>query len=64
MWMACPDQESTLQGQLGVSSDVPADNESGTGSGWQQNKQDRALPAVVGEQVRMDCRDLWSADLG
>ena len=48
MWMACPDQESTLQGQHGVSCDAPVDNEAGTGSGWQQNKQNCSVLPVVG----------------
>ena len=51
MWMACPDQESTLQGQHGVSCDAPVDNEAGTGSGWQQNKQNCTVASVMGWQA-------------
>ena len=48
MWMACPDQDGTLQGQCGVSCNDLADNDAGTGSGWQQNKQNCTVPSVVG----------------
>ena len=48
MWMACPDQDSTLQGQRGASCDDLADDDTGTGPGWQQNKQNCAVQSVVG----------------
>ena len=48
MWMACPDQDGTLQGQRGVSCNDLADDDPGTGSGWQQNKQNCTVPSVVG----------------
>ena len=46
---ACPDQVGTLQGQRGASCDVLVDNDMGTGSGWQQSKQNRAVSSVVGK---------------
>ena len=46
--MACPDQVGTPQGQLSVSCDVLVDNDRGTGSGWQQSKQNPAVSSVVG----------------
>ena len=45
MWMGCPYQTGSLQGHPCVSGGGLAGNDSGTGSGWQQNKQDWALPA-------------------
>ena len=45
---ACPDQVGTQQGQLSGSWDVLVDDDRGIGSGWQQSKQNYALPAVVG----------------
>ena len=39
MWMGCPDQTGRLQGHLRVSEGGLAGNDSGTGSGWQQSKQ-------------------------
>ena len=51
MWMACPDQDTILQGQCGVSCNDLADNDVGTGSGWQQNKQNRTVVSVVGQQA-------------
>ena len=47
--MAYPDQASSLQGSRGVSCDILAANDLGTGSGWQQSKQNQALLAVVGK---------------
>ena len=49
VWMAYPDQASSLQGSLGVSGDSLAVYDLGTGSGWQQSKQNWAPPAVVGK---------------
>ncbi len=46
--MACPYQAGSLQGFRGVSRDLLAVNDLGIGSGWQQSKQNWALPAVVG----------------
>lgn len=48
MWMACPDQDGTLQGQCGGSCNDLADDDAETGSGWQQNKQNCAVLSVVG----------------
>ena len=47
--MAYPDQASSLQGSHGVNRDILAANDLGTGSGWQQSKQNWALLAVVGK---------------
>ena len=47
--MTYPDQASSLQGSRGVSCDILAANDLGTGSGWQQSKQSQALLAVVGK---------------
>ena len=47
--MAYPDQASSLQGSRGASCDILAANDLGTGSGWQQSKQNQALLAVVGK---------------
>ena len=46
--MACPDQVGTPQGQRSVSCDVLVDNDWGTGSGWQQSKQNSTVSSVVG----------------
>ena len=46
--MARPDQVGTPQGQHSVSCDVLVDNDRGTGSGWQQSKQNPAVSSVVG----------------
>ena len=48
MWMACPDQDGTLQGNCGGSYNDLADDDAETGSGWQQNKQNCAVLSVVG----------------
>ena len=58
MWMAHPDQAGSLQGPHGVSCGALAVNDPGIGSGWQQSKQNWALPAVVGQWARMQCSDL------
>ena len=47
--MAYPNQASSLQGSHSVSCDILAVDDLGTGSGWQQSKQNQALLAVVGE---------------
>ena len=47
--MAYPNQASSLQGSHGVSCDILAVDDLGTGSGWQQSKQNQALLAVVGK---------------
>ena len=47
--MTYPSQASSLQGSHCVSSDILAVDDLGTGSGWQQSKQNQALLAVVGE---------------
>ena len=39
MWMGCPYQTGSLQGQPRVSEGALAGNDSGIGSGWQQSKQ-------------------------
>ena len=46
-------QAGSLQGSQGVSSGILAANNPGTGSGWQQSKQNWVLPAVVGYSARM-----------
>ena len=48
MLMALPDQGGSLQGSRGVSCDILAVDDPGTGSGWQQSMQNWALPSVVG----------------
>ena len=48
MWMAHPIQAGSLQGCGGVSYHNLAANVLGIGSGWQQSKQNWALPAVMG----------------
>ena len=48
MWMVHPDQAGRLQGLDGVNCHGLAANNLGTGSGWQQSKQNWVLPAVVG----------------
>ena len=58
--MACPDQVSSLQGSLGVSREFLAANDLGTGSGWQQSKQNWALLTVAGARARTgSLRPLW-----
>jgi len=47
--MAYPNQASSLQGSHSVSCDILAVDDLGTGSGWQQSKQNQALLAVVGK---------------
>ena len=48
MSMVCPNQAGSLQGSHGVGCDILAVNGLGIGLGWQQSKQNWALPAVVG----------------
>ena len=48
MQKACPNQACSLQGSRDVSCDSLAANDLGTGSGWQQSRQNWALLAVVG----------------
>ena len=57
MLMVLPNQASSLQGSRCVSNDILSANDPGTGSGWQQSKQNWVLPAVVGYWVRMQCND-------
>ena len=47
--MAYPNQAGSLQGSHSVSCDILAVDDLGTGSGWQQSKQNQALLAVVGK---------------
>ena len=61
--MVCPNQAVSLQGYLDVNLDTLAGNDLGTVSGWQQSKENQTLSAVVGEQTRMDCNDLWHQEL-
>ena len=49
VWMAYPDQASSLQGFHDVNCDILAADDLETGSGWQQSKQNQALLAVVGK---------------
>ena len=58
MWMAYPNQADSLQGFCGVNCTILAANDPGIGSGWQQSKQNWALPAVVGHWARMRSSDL------
>ena len=48
MWILCPNQVSSLQGSHGVNRVFLAVENRGTGSGWQQSKQNSVLLAVVG----------------
>ena len=48
MWMVFPNQAGSLQGSHSVDCDILAVEDPGIGSGWQQSKQNWALPAVVG----------------
>ena len=54
MWMVLPNQAGSLQGPHGASRDVLAVEDLGIGSGWPQNKQNWALPAVMGSWIRME----------
>ena len=54
-----PDQASTLQGSHGASCGILAVNDPGTGTGWQQSKQNWALLAVVGLKGWVQSRRLW-----
>ena len=58
MWMAYPNQADSLQGFCSVNYSILAANDPGIGSGWQQSKQNWALPAVVGHWARMRSSDL------
>ena len=58
MWMAYPNQADSLQGFCSVNYTILAANDPGIGSGWQQSKQNWALPAVVGHWARMRSSDL------
>ena len=49
VWMAHPNQTSSLQGSHDVSHDILAANVPGIASGWQQSKENWALLAVVGK---------------
>ena len=46
MWMAHPNQADRPQGSHRVSDGILAANDPGTGSGWQQSKQNWARPAL------------------
>ena len=61
--MAYPDQARSLQGSQGVSLDILVVNDLGTGSGWQQSKQNQALLAVVGTCARTECKNPCVAEL-
>ena len=63
MLMIHPNQASSLQGLCGVSSSILAVNDPGTGTGWQQSKQNWALLAVVGTWSRMGCSDRCCGEL-
>ena len=63
MWMVCPNQAVSLQGHQCVSIETLVGNDPGIVSGWQQSKKNWALSAVVGEQTRMTCDDLWCGQL-
>jgi hypothetical protein len=49
MWMVFPNQAGSLQGSHSVDCDILAVDDLEIGSGWQQSKQNWALPAVVGK---------------
>ena len=49
MMIVHPNQAGSLQGLHGVSRVILAANDPESGSGWQQSKQNWALPAVVGK---------------
>ena len=53
MLMTLLSQAGSLQGPPGVSQVALAVNDLGSGSGWQQSKQNWTLPAVLGCGVRM-----------
>ena len=59
--MAYPNQASSLQGSHSVSCDILAVDDLGTGSGWQQSKQNQALLAVVGKGPAAQPVVCWSA---
>ena len=48
VWMILPNQTGGLQGFHHVSGDNLAVEKLGIGSGWQQSKQNRLPPAVMG----------------
>jgi len=54
-----PNQASGLQDADGVNHSHLADNILGSGSGWQQSRQNSTLVAVTGRWTRMQCRVLW-----
>ena len=62
MWMVLPNQAGSLQGLHNGSGDLLAVNDLGTGSGWQQSKQNWTLPAVAGHWIRMASRDFCCAE--
>ena len=53
MWKIHLNQTGGLQGFHHVSGDVLAADDLGTGSGWQQSKQNQAPPAVMRRWIRM-----------
>ena len=53
MWRAHLNQTGGLQGFCDVSCENLADNDLGTGSGWQQSRQNWMPPAVMRYWVRM-----------
>ena len=62
MWMVLPNQAGSLQGVSSVNCILLAANDLGTGSGWQQSRQNWTLPAVVGYWIRMTCSLLCCAE--
>ena len=62
MWMVLPNQAGSLQGVSSVNCILLAANDLGTGSGWQQSRQNWTLPAVVGHWIRMTCSLLCCAE--
>ncbi len=61
--MAYPAQASGLQGSHGVNCGTLAVDDLGTGSGWQQSKQNWAPLAVGGPWARMECSGPCAAEL-
>ena len=60
MSMACPFRASSLQGHTCVSRSGLANNDPGTGPGWQQSRQNWTLLAVVGPQPRVEHSDPYN----
>ena len=62
MWMVFPNQAAGLQGLLCVDRGALAVKDLGTGSGWQQSRQNWMPAAVVGQRIRMESSSLCSVE--